>query len=227
MKALGEPFESADTVVTEWNLSAACDLQFGEYYQSAFLVGTVIQFIDAGLDYSCYYHTMDVDLHPEKWKSWYPEGLLNDLSTDTWGHHHRGLHMLKQDGTPSLSYTAFRLLNRMKGHRLSSPTQRRGIQHLITAEERCLRIIICNHGAEGCVRTEVDLAIKGLPDLPMLEERFSLSGIPAVNPAGAELRATRMGELPPSVVVGHASGKGLTTTIDCWPYCVHLLEFSW
>jgi xylan 1,4-beta-xylosidase len=225
LRKAGEPFASAISMINEWNSTPVCNVQVGEYRQSAFLADVLVRYVQAGLDYSCYYHTMNIDLHRSKWASWYPADALDALAAGFSSHH--GLHFIAQDGTPSLPYIAFRMLSRMDGRAVGYGQASDSIQYTATTRDTCCRVLVSNYAVDACARGEVRLDLRGLPDQAIRETVYSLSGYTTAGAGMLEVRAARQGEMSISREQTHPPGQGVSTTIECLPFSVHLLEFAW
>lgn len=225
LKKAGEPFASAITVLDEWNSTYVCDVQIGEFRQSAYLVDVICRCLLSGLDYSCYYHIMDIDLHPSKWETWYPAEALKRVY-ETWGQSYRGLHFIKQDGTPSLTYIALRMLSRMEGRAVGGGYSK-GLQYIATTLNNICRVLCWNYYPEGCSKTKFIFDLEGLSDVEVKETHYSLSGYNIGQPSAKEVAAARKGEMYVLNENIYPKGKGITKTVECMPFCVHLVEFSW
>ena len=226
LKKTEEPFSSAITIINEWNSTPIGNMQIGEYRQSSFLVDVVWCFIKAGLDYSCYYHIMDVDFDPAKWANWYPTDDIKKMYK-MWGAQYRGLHLMSQDGTPKLPYVALLMLSKMNGRAVADGNIDASIRYTVTTRDNCCRILIWNYGSAECTKGDINLELEGLPHVAIKETHYSLSGHSTWNPTYDEICAVRKGELHVASKCEHPPGEPISKTIECWPFSVHLLEFSW
>ena len=173
LKKLGEPFASAKTVLGEWNITYNCSIQVGEFIQSAFLVDTVARCIDAGLDYSFYYHIMDMDFHYSKWKSWFSKAGLERI-TKGWRPSHKGLHMLTPEGGTLGPYTAFRMLYAMEGMRLRAKRISDSLGVLASRKERSCRVLLWNYHDGQAVTEKVRVKLGRLPAKKYTEAQYCL-----------------------------------------------------
>ncbi|MFH1024836.1 MAG: hypothetical protein V1809_15755 [Planctomycetota bacterium] len=222
LAGLGEPFASAETVLGEWNITPVTNMDPGEYLRSAFLVDVVARFIDAGLDRSFYYHAMDMDLHPEKWRGWFRAEPLERMG-EVWNSSRRGLHMMAPAGECLAPYVAFRMLYAMEGQRLAAERPSEAVGALASRAEDVCRVLLWNYHHDEMRTMDLDLDLVGLPDGARRLRRYRLGG--DLRDAG-NVAACRRGELYAAGEEPVHAGGNLRLRVSLPPTRVELLEIG-
>jgi hypothetical protein len=220
---LGEPFASAETVLGEWNISPVLNIDPGEYLRSAFLIDATARLIDAGLDRSFYYHAMDMDLHPEKWRGWYGSAALESMA-GCWNSGHRGLHLLAADGEGSAAYVAFRMLYAMEGERLEVRRPSEAVGVLASRAGGGFRVLLWNYRHQEMRTADVRLEMTSLPAGRRWKLRRYRLGSDVRD--GRNVMACRRGELHGASEESVGPGETLGVAVGLSPLAVELLELS-
>jgi len=110
------PSLKVETFLDEWNMSLSDPVK-DPRFQPAFVLETVWHMIDAGLDYSCYYHIRDYYVDIEKFMEFTsPEGSA--FMARWWNRMPQYDGLFDYQNTVRPAYYAFKLLSRMSGDRL-------------------------------------------------------------------------------------------------------------
>jgi hypothetical protein len=111
------PSLKVETFLNEWNMSLS-EPVLDPRFQPCFIAEVAWQMLDAGLDYSCYYHIRDYHIDPDKFARFMsPSGVA--LMTRWWNQMSQfdGLFDFQNRVRPA--YFVFRLLSRLSGDRLA------------------------------------------------------------------------------------------------------------
>jgi hypothetical protein len=106
-----------ETVLNEWNLALMKPDADNLIVQPAFIVETVWNMIEGGLDYSCYYHIRDYHVEPSTFARFMsPHGVAFMASWWNRMPQYDGLFDFQNEVRPA--YFAFKLLSRVTGQRV-------------------------------------------------------------------------------------------------------------
>jgi len=216
---LGPPLSAAPMVLDEWNISAMCSLQFGEFVQGAYVADAVARMVDARLEYSHYYHSMDITFHPDKFRPWFsPDGV--EGMRRFWSPPFHGLHLMSPSGETAAAYVTFRMLYALEGLRLAVERPSHNVGLLAARTERGCRLLIWNYHHECLAPAELDLSIVGLPRGPLAESHDALSGSLMDAECGNLMRQGRMPRVSRREI---AAGSTWSKTLAVAPHSVHLI----
>jgi hypothetical protein len=181
------PTLKPETFLDEWNM----DLQnppLDPRFQPCYLLETIWQMKDAGLDWSCYYHIRDYQVEPELFAPFMsPRGTA--FMARWWNRmpQYDGLFDYQDQVRPS--YFAFKLLSRLTGERLRVVSSDPAVHSFATHDEKYQidSLLLWNFSTTGAI---VDLAWKGLPR-DMLLRPLTLDALAASSDENARLRPDR------------------------------------
>jgi hypothetical protein len=106
-----------ETMLNEWNMSLSNPVQ-DPRFQPAYIAETTYQMLDAGLDYSCYYHIRDYYVDVKKFSEFMsPHGAA--FMGRWWNRMPQFDGLFDYQNTVRPAYYAFKLLSRLSGDRLS------------------------------------------------------------------------------------------------------------
>jgi xylan 1,4-beta-xylosidase len=155
-KLLAEyPALHPETMLNEWNIALMKPDENNLVFQPAFIVETIWNMIEAGLDYSCYYHIRDYHVQPATFaKFMSPHGVAFMAGWWNLQPQYDGLFDFQNEVRPA--YFAFKLLSRVTGRRVTVESE--GV-HALAAfdpEYEMENILIWNFSGAP-VRTAVEL----------------------------------------------------------------------
>jgi hypothetical protein len=111
------PSFKPETFLDEWNMSLSDPVQ-DPRFQPAYVAETAYQMLDAGLDYSCYYHIRDYYVDVGKFSEFMsPHGAA--FMGRWWNRMPQFDGLFDYQNTVRPAYYAFKLLSRLNGDRLS------------------------------------------------------------------------------------------------------------
>jgi len=112
-----QPLFKPETILNEWNMSLRDPVQDARF-QPAYIAETAYQMLDAGLDYSCYYHIRDYYVDVSKFSEFMsPRGAA--FMGRWWNRMPQFDGLFDYQNTVRPAYYAFKLLSRLSGDRLS------------------------------------------------------------------------------------------------------------
>ena len=110
------PSLNVETFLDEWNMSLSNPVR-DPRFQPAYVLETAWQMLDAGLDYSCYYHIRDYYVDREKFAQFFsPEGAA--FMARWWNRMPQYDGLFDYQNTVRPAYYSFKLLSRLTGDRL-------------------------------------------------------------------------------------------------------------
>jgi xylan 1,4-beta-xylosidase len=146
--------KKAETILDEWNIALMAPGEDNLAYQPAFLLETIWNFIEGGLNYSCYYHIRDYHVQPETFARFMSRHGVAFMSA-WWNRmpQYDGLFGFEDEVRPA--YFAFKLLSRVSGQRLE--TEASGVHALAAADEQyeMKSVLVWNFSAQP-VRTSLE-----------------------------------------------------------------------
>ncbi len=147
-----------ETMLNEWNISLMKPDENNLVVQPAFILETIWNMIEGGLDYSCYYHIRDYHVEPETFARFMsPHGVA--FMAGWWNRRpqYDGLFDFQNEVRPA--YFAFKLLSRVTGRRVKVETE--GVRTLAAFDPQyeMENILIWNF-SDASVRTS--LQFRGL-----------------------------------------------------------------
>ncbi len=168
------PGLSCEVILDEWNNTGQVDHASDPYEQAA-LTGAVVEAMqNAGLDWSCHYHIMDMGVHPRKWQGWFsPEGLAKMGAI--WNAPGKSLHLMRPDGSVRAPFTTFRLLYRLGRERIEVVHPKEGPGGLASRSGRGIHALLWNYHPQGASKKKVRLELEGWRHGTMHVKVFLLS----------------------------------------------------
>lgn len=180
------PRLSPETVLDEWNvdlMSPPRDPRF----QPCFVVETVWQMADAGLDLSCYYHIRDWHVSSETFSRFLSPGGTAFM-VRWWNRmpQYDGLFDFENAVRPA--YFAFKLLSRLKGERLRLVSEHPSVRGFFARDEvlGLWNLLLWNFSAEPA---EAEISLEGIPK----DLRVRPIALDAAAPGGDESSRLRHG----------------------------------
>ena len=153
------PSLKVETMLNEWNIALMKPDENNLVFQPAFLLETIWNFIEGGLDYSCYYHIRDYHVEPATFAKFMSKHGVAFMS-GWWNQmpQYHGLFDFQDEARPA--YFAFKLLSRVTGQRLKVEAD--GVNALAAHNEvyETRSMLVWNFSNEP-VRTTVEF--RGLP----------------------------------------------------------------
>lgn len=154
-----------ETMLNEWNLALMKPDENNLVIQPAFIVETIWNMIEAGLDYSCYYHIRDYHVEPASFANFMSAHGVAFMA-GWWNRRpqYDGLFDFQNEVRPA--YFAFKLLSRVTGQRVKAEAE--GV-HALAAfdpEYEMENVLIWNFSSAP-VRTTVEF--RGLGGTTKLE----------------------------------------------------------
>jgi beta-xylosidase len=153
------PTLHVETMLNEWNLALMKPDDNNLALQPAYILETIWNFIEGGLDYSCYYQIRDYHVEPETFARFMSKHGVAFMA-GWWNRmpQYHGLFDFQGEVRPA--YFAFKLLSRVTGQRLKVEAQ--GVNALAAYDEQyeMKSVLVWNFSNEP-VRTTLDF--RGLP----------------------------------------------------------------
>jgi hypothetical protein len=202
-----------ETILDEWNMdlwNPPSDPRF----QPCFIAETIWQMLDAGLDYSCYYHIRDYHVDYECFtKFMSPRGAA--FMVRWWNRmpQHCGLFDFQNKVRPA--YFAFKLLSRMNGQRLMLTSSHNSIHGLAVHDEQSqmFNLMLWNFSNEP---VSVEIHLEGLPK-DLFVRHIVLDAVSASDDENVRLKTEKLGTFQ--------QGKHCFA-ITFEPYAVHFWSFE-
>lgn len=155
----GYPSLRVETMLNEWNLALMKPGAENLVIQPAYLIETIWNMLEAGLDYSCYYHIRDYHVEPATFAKFFSKHGVAFMA-GWWNRmpQYHGLFDFQNEVRPA--YFAFKLLSRVTGQRLKVETE--GIHALASHDEQyeTRNVLVWNFSSEPVSTT---LEFRGLP----------------------------------------------------------------
>lgn len=173
-----------ELILNEWNMSLSNPV-LDPRFQPAFILESIWQMKDAGLDYSCYYHIRDYHVdHPRFAKFMTPAGAAN--MARWWNRMPQYDGLFDYQNTMRPSYFAFKLLSRLKGLRLPFRSGDPKVHGFLTYGDLygAYYVVLWNF-SEGPVELSVELA--NVPSQAQVNRRI-LDAATASNDENQRLR---------------------------------------
>lgn len=116
------PSLRVETMLNEWNIALMKPDPNNLIFQPAYLIETIYNFINEGLDYSCYYHIRDYHVDPATFARFMSKRGVAFMSS--WWNYMPQYHGLFDfQDAPRPAYFAYKLLARVTGQRLKVDAQ--------------------------------------------------------------------------------------------------------
>ena len=173
-----------ETMLNEWNMSLSNPVR-DPRFQPCFIAETVWQMVEAGLDYSCYYHVRDYHVEQQKFARFMsPNGAA--FMARWWNRMPQYDGLFDYQNTIRPSYFAFKLLSRLRGERLGLKSSHEKVHGFLTYEPnyRTYNLLLWNFSAEP---VQVRLEAPAAPE-KMLTRRIVLDAATASNDENHRLR---------------------------------------
>jgi hypothetical protein len=176
------------TVFDEWNISLGWDRTY-HAFQPCFICEATFQFLEAGLDLSCYYHIRDFHVSGEKFARFMsPAG--NRFMTFWWNVMPQFHGLFDYQGHMRPSYFIFKMLSHLKGDRLSVRIKDSTVKCLAAYDPHfeVANILIWNFALDSPPKRRVKLSVTGLPGKKWRYYRRLLDAETASNDENDRLR---------------------------------------
>ena len=184
------PGLKCETVLDEWNMSLSKPrLEPG--YQPAYLIDTISQMREAGLDYAAYYHIRDWHVSQEQFGRFMSrKGLLNMVNWWNLTQQFDGLFDFQ--GTLRPSYYAFQMLSRLQGARVEAGSDP-GAKVMASwdADQEMLHALVWNFAVDAPPARRGNLVLRNLKGKSWMLRRFVLDTQTASNQENDRVRMVR------------------------------------
>ncbi len=173
-----------ETILDEWNM----DLQvppLDARFQPCYLLETIWQMKDAGLDWSCYYHIRDWHVRYEQFEPFLsPRGAA--FMTRWWNRMPQFDGLFDYQNNVRPAYFAFKLLSRMTGDRLPVVSSDATVHAFATHDEkyRIDQLLLWNFSASPAT---VDLTLENIPKETLMRH-MTLDALAPSSDENARLR---------------------------------------
>ena len=153
------PSLHVETILDEWNIALMKPGPDNLILQPAYLLETIWNMIEAGLDYSCYYHIRDYHVEPATFAKFFSKHGVAFMA-GWWNRmpQYHGLFDFQNEVRPA--YFAFKLLSRVTGQRLKVEAE--GVHALAAFDEEyeMKNVLVWNFSPEP---VSASLEFRGLP----------------------------------------------------------------
>jgi hypothetical protein len=202
-----------ETMLNEWNMNLGSP-ELDPRFQPCFILETVWQMKEAGLDWSCYYHIGDYQVEYELFAPFMsPKGTA--FMTRWWNRMPQFDGLFDYQNHVRPSYFAFKLLSRLTGEKLCVVSSDPAVHAFATHDEKYEidNLLLWNFSNRGAT---VDVAWKGLPR-DMLKRHITLDTLAASNEENARLRPA------PSTRVNKGDHR---IKVELEPYAIKFWSFE-
>ncbi|MCL4783784.1 MAG: hypothetical protein KJZ70_12180 [Bryobacterales bacterium] len=154
------PSLSPELILNEWNIAFDNPIPDPQF-QPAYILETIWQMKDAGLDYSCYYQIREYHVEQERFAKFFSaKGAA--FMANWWNRMPQYDGLFDFQNTVRPSYFAFKLLSRLRGARLPLSTSDPKVHGFLTYDENYKNyyLLLWNF-SEGPV--SLDVALRDLP----------------------------------------------------------------
>jgi xylan 1,4-beta-xylosidase len=175
-----------ETILNEWNM-ALRDPPQDPRFQPCYIVETVYQMKEGGLDYSCYYHIRDYQIDFDSFARFMsPRGVA--LMARWWNRSTQWDGLFDYGGRIRPSYYAFKLLSRLTGARLGLESRGGAIHGLATYDDRLLMysVLVWNFSKDSA---QVQMTLEHVPSELVLR-KVTLDAATVSDDDNARLRPT-------------------------------------
>jgi xylan 1,4-beta-xylosidase len=202
-----------ETILNEWNMSLG-NPQLDPRFQPCFILETVWQMKEAGLDWSCYYHIRDYQVEYELFAPFMsPKGSA--FMTRWWNRMPQFDGLFDYQNQVRTSYFAFKLLSRLTGEKLRVISSDPSVHAFATHDEKYEidNLLLWNFSDRAAA---VDVAWEGLPR-DMLKRHITLDALAASSDENARLRPV------PSTRVNKGEHR---IKVELEPYAIKFWSFE-
>jgi xylan 1,4-beta-xylosidase len=114
-------------------------------YRAAFVAASILDMLDAGLDWSFYYHIWDQCFYPEEFRAFFSQYGLN-LMHEHWNEvpHRFGLFGVNGEVRPH--YFVYQMLSQLGEDRLQAQTDDSALRALATRDDNRISVLLVNFG---------------------------------------------------------------------------------
>ena len=164
-----------ETMLNEWNMSLSSP-KLDPRFQPCFILETIWQMKDAGLDWSCYYHIRDYQVEYELFAPFMsPKGTA--FMTRWWNRMPQFDGLFDYQNQVRPSYFAFKLLSRLTGEKLRVVSSDPAVHAFATHDEKYEidNLLLWNFSTNKAI---VDLTWEGLPGT-LLKRHITLDALTA------------------------------------------------
>jgi xylan 1,4-beta-xylosidase len=154
------PTLKPETSLNEWNMDLT-NPPLDPRFQPCYVAESIWQMLDAGLDYSCYYHIRDWHVDYETFAKFMSEDGVA-MMTRWWNRMPQFDGLFDYQNTPRPAYFAFKLLSQCSGERLELTSDQSSIKGFAAHDSklRMYNVMLWNFSAKA---TPVKLTLAGLP----------------------------------------------------------------
>jgi len=177
------PTLEPETMLTEWNMNLA-NPERDPRFQPCYILETIWQMKEAGLDWSCYYHIRDYQVEHELFAPFMSKKGAAFM-TRWWNRMPQFDGLFDYQNHVRPSYFAFKLLSRLTGEKLRTVSSDPAVHAFATHDEKYEidSILLWNYSNESAM---LDLALNGLPR-ELLTRHITLDARAASNDENARL----------------------------------------
>ncbi len=154
------PTLKPETFLNEWNMDLT-NPPLDPRFQPCYVAESIWQMLDAGLDYSCYYHIRDWHVDYETFAKFMSQDGVA-MMTRWWNRMPQFDGLFDYQNTPRPSYFAFKLLSRCSGDRLELTSNSASVKGLAAHDPklRMYNLMLWNFSSKA---TPLKLTLAGLP----------------------------------------------------------------
>jgi xylan 1,4-beta-xylosidase len=185
------PSLHCETILDEWNV-ALIDPPANPAFQPAYVIETIYQMRDAGLDWCAYYHIRDYHASQAQFTPFMTRpGMLNMVHW--WNLQPQNSGLFDFQGTMRPAFFAFKLLSRLAGNRLETKVDSEDV-HSLSAydpDQKMTQVLVWNFGVKEPPARNVRVAIRNLNGKKWFFRRTMLDAVAANNDENARLHPVR------------------------------------
>ena len=207
------PSFKPETFLDEWNMSLSNPVRDARF-QPAYIAETAYQMIDAGLDYSCYYHIRDYYVDVKKFSEFMSSHGAAFMGR-WWNRMPQFDGLFDYQNTVRPAYYAFKLLSRVGGDRLRFDSSDSAVHGFFTYDPLYLtyNLMVWNFSAKP---VHVEVAAKDVPRRLLMRPELLDANAPSYD-ENARLRPLDHARIDPGE---------LHTTVDLEPWGIAFWSFE-
>lgn len=177
------PTLRCETILDEWNMSLF-EPRTEPAFQPCFIVETIAQMREAGLDAACYYHIRDAHVAEEEFAPFMSARGTREMAA-WWNRTPQYCALFDFQGVVRPSYFAFAMLSRVRGERLEARREGADVRVLAACDRDAgmVHALVWNFALAPPPAVRVTLAIRNLPEGKWRYRRFVLD---AATPSSQE-----------------------------------------
>jgi hypothetical protein len=202
-----------ETILDEWNMSLSDPVQDARF-QPAYVAETAYQMLEAGLDYSCYYHIRDYYVDVQKFSEFMsPHGAA--FMGRWWNRMPQFDGLFDYQNTIRPAYFAFKLISRLTGDRLRFQSDDPSVHGWLSYDPLYLtyNLMLWNFSAQP---VRVNVSASDVPNRFLMRPEILDAAAPSYD------ENSRLRPLKPSIVE-----KGtLNNTVELEPWGIAFYSFE-